>query len=296
MSEAVEEVESAEPVAEPAPGSLIRRFTPWTVATHAVLAVSVFGLVFTGMPLKYSTSFWAGPLIRLWGGPHMAGLFHRGFAVLFFTSGAMHVLGLVGGAFRKRFPEIRGPDSIIPKRDDARNLMQDIAYLRGHAPRPNFGRFTYLEKFDYLAEIWGLIIIGGSGLIMWFPVKAADFLPGWVVNAALIFHSYEALLAAAFIFAIHFFNTHLRPEVFPVDTVIFSGVMPIEELEERYPGWYGRLKASGRLSERVVRQEIIGRKGASRVSIVFLTLGIAMLILVMSAAIAQVVGYIVAQF
>ncbi len=289
MSEAVEEVESAEPVAEPAPGSLIRRFTPWTVATHAVLAVSVFGLVFTGMPLKYSTSFWAGPLIRLWGGPHMAGLFHRGFAVLFFTSGAMHVLGLVGGAFRKRFPEIRGPDSIIPKRDDARNLMQDIAYLRGHAPRPNFGRFTYLEKFDYLAEIWGLIIIGGSGLIMWFPVKAADFLPGWVVNAALIFHSYEALLAAAFIFAIHFFNTHLRPEVFPVDTVIFSGRISKTEMLHERRRWYDRLLAAGKIETyRIKADDWEGRKNiAKAMGFVFFGTGLLLLALIVYAMLSR---------
>ncbi|MDG6898852.1 MAG: DUF99 family protein, partial [Nitrososphaerota archaeon] len=73
-----------------------------------------------------------------------------------------------------------------------------------------------------------------------------------VVNAALIFHSYEALLAAAFIFSIHFFNTHLRPEVFPVDEVIFSGVMPLHELEEDYPGWYRRMRDSGRLAARYV--------------------------------------------
>jgi cytochrome b subunit of formate dehydrogenase len=275
------------------PDQLVRRFSPWTVATHAVLAVSVFGLVFTGMPLKFSTAFWAWPLIHIWGGPHMAGLFHRGFAVLFFISALMHVAGLVVAAIKKRFPQVFGPDSIVPGIDDVRQLRQDIRYLQGKADRPDFGRFTYMEKFDYLAEIWGIIVIGGSGLIMWFPVRAAEYLPGWVVNAALIFHSYEALLAAAFIFSIHFFNTHLRPEVFPVDEVIFSGVMPLHELEEDYPGWYRRMRDSGKLAARYVDEAAVSRKLASKISVVFLTLGVVMLLLIMWAALSQVISFIV---
>lgn len=271
---------------------MIRRFSLWACLTHGTLALSVFGLVFTGMPLKYSTSFWAQPLIRTWGGPHAAGLFHRGFAVLFFLSGGMHLAGLAVAAARRRFPPLRGPDSILPKREDARMLVQNLRFLRGREERPDFGKFTYWEKFDYLAEIWGLLVIGLSGLVMWFPEIAARYLPGWAVNAALIFHSYEALLAAAFIFSIHFFNTHLRPEVFPVDAVIFSGRMPLEEAEERYPGWYRRMKQSGRLAEATSAGGWPGRKTAVKVSAVFLALGMGMLLLVMSAAIGQVVGYL----
>jgi len=87
-------------------------------------------------------------------------------------------------------------------------------------PKPEFDRWTYWEKFDYFAVFWGVFIIGSSGLFMWFPTFFTRFLPGWLINIALIIHSDEALLAAGFIFSIHFFNTHFRIEKFPMDTVI----------------------------------------------------------------------------
>ena len=269
---------------------MIRRFSRWTVATHAVLALSVFGLVLTGMPLKYAGAGWATALIGVWGGPYGAGLFHRGFALAFFLSAVMHVAGLAVAAVRRRFPPISGPDSILLGLADVRHLRQYVRHLRGRAERPAFGRYTYWEKFDYLAEAWGLFVIGLTGLIMWFPEMAARFLPGWAVNAALIFHSYEALLAAAFLFAIHFFNTHLRPEVFPVDPVMFTGRIPLEEVRERYPGWYERLRRAGDGS--IEEAPALRGRSATAVSSVFVTLGLVMLILVMSAAIAEVAGYL----
>lgn len=275
---------------QPGPGWAVVRFGTWSRLTHGVLAVAVFGLVFTGMPLRYAGSWWAHPLMLAWGGPHLAGRFHRLFALLFFTAAAMHIGMLVVALVRKRFPPLRGPDSIVPSTRDVRHLVQNIRYLRHRAPRPDFGRFSYFEKFDYLAEVWGLLVIGGSGLVMWFPEIAARFLPGWVVNAALIFHSYEALLAMGFLFGIHFFNTHLRPDVFPVDDVIFTGRMPVGEVRERYPGWYRRLTTGEASASFVPDAPSPARRRAAAVSTVFLTLGTVMMLLVMSAAIVDVVG------
>lgn len=270
---------------------MVRRFSSWACLTHAVLMAAVFGLAFTGMPLKYPSSFWARPLMRVWGGARTAGLLHRGFAITFFAAGAMHVLGLVVAAGRRRFPPLTGPDTIVPRVEDARNIAQYVKYLRGRAEYPRFGKYAYWEKFDYVAEIWGLFVIGLSGLVMWFPDLAARFLPGWAVNAALIFHSYEALLATAFLFTIHFYNVGFRPDVFPADTVIFSGVMPEHEVAERYPGWYARLKSTGQL--RAAPDPDPGTLRAStRVAVAFLALGIVMLVLVMSSALYEVAHYL----
>lgn len=273
------------------PHSLIRRFTPWQRATHAVLGISVFGLVLTGMPLKYSTSFWAGPLMWLFGGPDFAGSIHRFCAVTFFASGAMHLAGLIGGLIRRDFTPPFSPDGILPRMVDLRQVPQNIRFLKGKGPRPDFAKFSYFEKFDYLAEVWGLIVIGGSGLIMWFPVKASQFLPGWTVNAALIFHSYEALLAMGFLFTIHFINTHLRPDVFPVDRVIFSGSMPAHEVEERYPGWWRRVLADP--SRYVVPGEESKIRALSFLSGTFLVVGFTIFGLAMFSALAEIVGYLI---
>ena len=105
-------------------------------------------------------------------------------------------------------------------------------------PKPTFERWTYWEKIDFLAVFWGMFAIGGSGLMLWFPEFFGTFLPGWAFNVATIIHSAEALLATGFIFTVHFFNTHGRPEKFPMDFVIFNGQISKEEfIEERGDQW-----------------------------------------------------------
>ena len=99
---------------------------------------------------------------------------------------------------------------------------------------------------------------------MWFPAFFTRFLPGWIINIALIVHSDEALLAAGFIFSIHFFNTHFRIEKFPMDTVIFSGRVSKNEMLHERRRWYDRLVAEGRLDEHRVRDEWLRWKSIAR--------------------------------
>ena len=284
-------LEHAEAAPEEEAHLVVQRFSMWTRATHAVLAASVFGLVLTGMPLRYPDAFWAGPLLDGWALVGGAPGLHRIFAVGFFLAGAMHVAGVIGGfaSGKLKVRELFGPDSILPKPEDLRNVRKNMRYLKDRGPQPKFGRFTYWEKMDYLAEIWGLLIIGLSGLVMWFPTAAASFMPGWVVNAALIFHAYEALLAMAFLFSIHFFNTHLRSEVFPVDPVIFSGNIPLEEVAHRYPGWYERLKARGAGFVPTRRDPSIS---SVVISTAYLVIGLVTLMFVMLDVLAEIWGYV----
>ena len=96
------------------------------------------------------------------------------------------------------------------------------------------------------------MVIGSTGVMLWFPEFFTRLLPGWTINVATIIHSDEALLAAGFIFTIHFFNTHLRPEKFPMDTVIFTGRMTLDELKTDKPEEYERLSKSGELEQYMV--------------------------------------------
>ena len=116
-------------------------------------------------------------------------------------------------------------------------------------PKPEYGRWTYWEKFDYFAVFWGIFIIGSTGLTLWFPVFFTRFLPGAFINVATIIHSDEALLATGFIFTVHFFNTHLRPEKFPMDTTVFTGRMALAELKRDKRKEYDALVASGELEQ-----------------------------------------------
>jgi hypothetical protein len=130
--------------------------------------------------------------------------------------------------------------------------LQNIKWFLGRGARPRYGRWTYWEKFDYLAVFWGVAVIGLSGLMLWFPEVFTKVAPGWLINVATIIHSDEALLAVGFIFTIHFFNTHLRPEAFPMDTVIFTGLTPLDEYRKNRPREYEEMKESGELSKRLV--------------------------------------------
>ena len=127
-----------------------------------------------------------------------------------------------------------------------------MRWFVGLGPRPRFGRYTYWEKFDYWAVFWGMGIIGGSGLLLWFPRFFALLVPGWFFNLALLIHGEEALLAVGFIFTVHFFNSHIRPSKFPMDTVIFTGRVSDEELCRERPAEYDRLRDTGQLDRLVV--------------------------------------------
>ncbi|MFZ4536490.1 formate dehydrogenase subunit gamma [Propionivibrio sp.] len=122
----------------------------------------------------------------------------------------------------------------------------------GMTPRPVFDRWTYWEKFDYWAPFWGVTIIGVSGLMMWLPQLTAQYLPGWVFNVAAIFHGEEAFLAVVFLFTVHFFNNHFRPDKFPLELVMFTGTVPLEEYKRDHPLEYQRLLDSGELEKHLV--------------------------------------------
>jgi cytochrome b subunit of formate dehydrogenase len=145
-----------------------------------------------------------------------------------------------------------GPDSMLFNKRDLLELVGTLKWFVGAGPRPRYGRWTYWEKFDYFAVFWGIFIIGSTGLMLWFPVLFTTVLPGWLINVATIIHSDEALLATGFIFTVHFFNTHLRPEKFPMDTVVFTGRMSVAEFKRDKPAEYEALVASGKLEENLV--------------------------------------------
>ena len=85
--------------------------------------------------------------------------------------------------------------------------------------------------------------------MLWFKELTATYLPGWVFNVATIFHGEEAVLAAGFLFTVHFFNNHWRPDKFPLDIIMFTGVMPLDEFRREHTIEYNRLVESGELPQ-----------------------------------------------
>jgi len=280
------------------------RFVPFERFLHFLVVTSFLLLVVTGMPLKFYYAGWARAIFAVIGGPETARTLHRFAAVVTFIYFGLHLASLIGKAwkgrgtlrnpadgkfhFKRLWGVLFGPDSMMPTLQDWRDFVAHNKWFFGRGPKPQFDRWTYWEKFDYFAVFWGVAIIGTSGLFMWFPTFFTKFLPGWVLNIALIIHSDEALLAAGFIFSIHFFNTHFRIEKFPMDTVIFSGRVSKNEMLHERKRWYDRLVAEGRLEEHRVKDEWLRWKNIARsFGYFFFGLGIVLLLLIIYAMITR---------
>jgi len=236
----------------------VKRFSRNQRITHIFVIVSFILLALTGMMLKFAHMEWAKFLAKLIGGVETAGVLHRIGAVITFGYFGFHMNNLIRLKRKKRLSLakfILDKNSLWFNRQDIKDFLATIRWFLGKGPRPNYGKWTYWEKFDYLAVFWGVAIIGFSGLMLWFPIFFTRFLPGWVINVSQIIHSDEALLAVGFIFTIHFFNTHFRPEAFPMDTVIFTGHMPLEHFKHERPREYQELKDAGELDNYVFKKE-----------------------------------------
>jgi cytochrome b subunit of formate dehydrogenase/nitrate/TMAO reductase-like tetraheme cytochrome c subunit len=229
------------------------RFSKRHRFTHLLIIISFLGLAATGLPLMYSFSDWGRWLVELHGGLGVTRFVHRLCAVITFFYAGYHVwFVLKKGILGRDLSVFWGSETMMIRRQDfvdAFNMFRWFFYL---GPKPALDRFTYWEKFDYFAVFWGIPVIGLSGMMLWFPNFFTTFLPGEVLNIAMIVHSEEALLATAFIFAFHFFHNHLRPENFPMDIVMFTGKVRLSWFKEERAVEYERLVAEGKLDSIIV--------------------------------------------
>jgi len=260
-----------------------RRFTIWWRVGHLVGALSIMLLALTGLTVLFSGSAWAPYVMNLLGGPVSAGILHRIGAVGFMGVFFIHLIYFAIHIGRNwRTFEWFGPNSLVPNWSDLGDAIAMFRWFFGLGPRPVLEHFSYWEKFDYWAPFWGMTIIGVSGLMMWFPSVTAEFLPGWVFNVASIVHGEEAILAVVFLFTVHFFNNHFRPDKFPLDTTMFTGVVPLEHYRHEHRREYDRLVASGEIEKYLVDAptEPMAR-GSSILGAVLITIGLTLLTLVL---------------
>jgi cytochrome b subunit of formate dehydrogenase len=263
----------------------VRRFSwQWRLA-HLVLAIAVMILVLTGTSVLYADSFWAPVVIKMFGGPKVAAIIHRicavTFAIIFFG----HILYSLYNTMIKNRKTFRwfGPYSLLPRWQDFRDFLAMANWFAGTGPRPVFDHWTYWEKFDYWAPFWGMFIIGLSGLMLWFPNITASYLPGWVFNVATIVHGEEAFLAAVFLFTVHYFNCHWRPDKLPQDIVMFTGTMPLEEFKHERKIEYDRLVANGELDKYLVDPPSKAMTLGSKIlGMTLIVIGVVLLLLVLA--------------
>lgn len=214
---------------------MVVRFDIHQRIQHWLMLTGVILLGITGWPLRGAGSPEAiessRKFLAVFGGPHGAGLVHRIAAVMTIVAGAYHLayLGFLAG--RKRLPL-----SMLPTLRDVLDMRDNILFMLGlRRERPPYGRYSYLEKFDYWAVFWGMVIMVGTGLVFWFPVAFARWTPHWMLTASQIVHGEEATLAILFLFCVHFYNVHLKPSIFPMSWVWLNGKISLESMREEHP-------------------------------------------------------------
>ena len=198
---------------------------------HIVLFTSCIVLIVTGLPIKFHDSAWAAFLIELMGGVELSSLIHRIGAVGLIGVAAYHFFYVMLTATgRWNF------GNLIWTLKDMRDLVQMLRYFVGRTEeRPRFGRYSYVEKFDYWAVYWGIVIMVGSGCLLWFENVTLSVFPKYVLDIAKEAHSDEALLATLAIIIWHFYNVHFNPRKFPMNKVWFTGKLSEEEMIEEHP-------------------------------------------------------------
>jgi formate dehydrogenase subunit gamma len=216
----------------------IERFDLSARIQHVIMFTTFLLLSFTGWGLKYAYADPSSAWITIWGGAKTAGIIHRTAGIIMLLDFLYHQFYLLN-LWRKKDLRL----TVVPMPKDVVDFFQNVAYYVGLSKKKaNFGKFSYMQKFDYWAVYWGMFIIGTSGLFLAFPVMASYVFPTWSISWAwdvlFIMHSDEALLAIVFILFFHFYNEHLRSDVFPMNYMWLTGKMPIEELKHKHPAEY----------------------------------------------------------
>ena len=249
----------------------LMRFGKFHRLGHTLTIISFFGLVLTGMPLVFKDYAWGQWLYNAMGGYPTAGNIHRICALITFLAAFLHFAYLAFQTLiRKDKTVFWGPDSLLIQPRDVLNILGDILWFFRLGKRPKFERYIYWEKFEYLSLMWGTLVMAVTGFVLWFPVQSTRLIPASVASyvdlpsIALVAHRYEALLAAGFIFSIHFLHTHMLPENMPTDEAMFTGKIDEAHVKHERGAYYERMKEEGQLESLRVQPSTSGAKFISR--------------------------------
>lgn len=199
-------------------GGQVQRMNALFRLAHALVVVSFAVLVVTGFALKFPESFWAAPLLRFEGQLAFRGLVHRVAGVALLGALVLHVVHLALSPRDRRILR-----DLLLRPHDLRDLLAMLRHNLGRGPRPLFGHFSYAEKVEYWAFMWGTAVMAVTGLLLWFNSWTLRRFPTWVADAATVVHYYEAILASLSILVWHLYMVVFDPDVYPMDRAWITG-------------------------------------------------------------------------
>jgi formate dehydrogenase subunit gamma len=244
--------------ARKAPEREFVRFTYSHRLMHLFMFVPFIILVLTGFPIKFPDSGFWDIFVSLFGGIENMRLYHRLAAAVMIVDFVVHVIYIFYKIIRNKTPLTKLP--LLPGPKDARDLWLNLRhFLFLTDERPQFHKFSYIEKFDYWAVFWGMFIMAGSGLILWFPEEAGSFMASELIQIAYVAHSDEALLAFLAIAIWHFYNVHFNPRIWPANKVWYKGTLTESEMRHEHPLELEEILEKERKSE---MNEVTGEEGA----------------------------------
>jgi formate dehydrogenase subunit gamma len=209
----------------------IKRFSIHRIIEHHANAIVFTLLVITGLSQKFHDSGFSQWIIISLGGIDTVRLIHRSAGLVFTVLLLVHTLqAVIGVVYRKWQP------SMVVTIKDFKDAIETIFFYFGLANHPaRCDRYDYRQKFEYWGVVLGGFLILATGFILWFPVQVTRFLPGELIPAAKAAHTNEALLAFLVIVTWHIYNAIFSPEVFPLDTAIFTGKISRERMLHEHP-------------------------------------------------------------
>jgi formate dehydrogenase gamma subunit len=203
------------------------RFSLGQRIQHATLVLSFTGLALTGLPQKYAATAAGEWTIRALGGIEAVRVLHRLAAIVLVCAAIYH-----GFDVAWRVLVLRRPLAMLPRLQDLRDAAVTVRYNLGRAAsRPEMGRFSFEEKLEYWALVWGTLVMVATGFVLWNPVAAAAILPGQVIPASLVAHGGEAVLAVLAVIVWHGYGVHLRH----FNRSMLTGSMTEAEMRHEHP-------------------------------------------------------------
>ncbi|MDZ7267545.1 MAG: cytochrome b/b6 domain-containing protein [candidate division KSB1 bacterium] len=229
---------------------------------HWILAVCFIVLAITGFALRYPEAAWVQPLLLLEEQFALRGWIHRIAALVFVGLGIYHVGYMLFTARGRTLAK-----ALLPVRQDLDDFWQNVRFLLGRrsAPPP-FDHFSYMEKIEYWALVWGTVVMAITGFLLWFEGLALQFLPLWMMEVLTVIHLYEAWLATLAVMVWHFYSVIFNPEVYPLNLSMIDGRMSEEEMRREHGRELARLQQAG--LETAAQQEQEGEKAKEATSAV----------------------------